>query len=231
MTPAQQIPHGQLRVALFQLRDGDGPRLLLLHALGESSASWRDLAPAWPGPVLALDFAGHGASGWRPGGAYNPELFAADVDATLAVVGPCVLAGSGLGAYVALLVAGARPKLVPATLLLPGAGLAGFGAEPGAAPPLDLVEVLRRLDPQPGGAAVGADPATRSCEVDVRPPDYASAFGAAAQRLLLHEDDGERPPWWVALRDLPGATAVRGDRARAFADLAAVSARSSSPAL
>ncbi|MEW6272124.1 MAG: alpha/beta hydrolase, partial [Thermodesulfobacteriota bacterium] len=119
MTVPRQIVHGQLRLALHELRRGDAPRLLLLHALGESSRCWGEQAAAWPGGVVALDFAGHGGSAWRPGGAYTPELFAADVDAALAALGPCSLAGSGLGAYVALLVAGARPALVPAALLLP----------------------------------------------------------------------------------------------------------------
>src|SRR5690606_8724461 len=149
---------------------------------GGSARDWlaRDAADfaTWPGAILAIDLAGHGESdarpggaytqelyagdvdaalavvgpchppgggpgawvrppaaggarGPRPGGAYPPELYAGDVDAALAVVGPCHLAGEGLGAWVCLLVAGARRDLVPATLLLPGAGLAGGGALPG----------------------------------------------------------------------------------------------------
>jgi pimeloyl-ACP methyl ester carboxylesterase len=220
MTTPPHVAHGQVRLALLELRAAGGPRVLLLHALGESSASWHEDAVAWPGTAVALDFAGHGTSSWRPGGAYTAELFAADVDAALAALGPCALAGKGLGAYVALLVAGARPQLAPAALLLPGAGLAGLGPAPEPERVPDLVGSLGALDRTPAQRGIGTDPATRACDADVRPPDYARAFGAAARRLVLLEDGGGRPPWWEALRTLPSVRSVRGDTAEALRALA-----------
>jgi len=204
------IRHGELTLALHELSAKRGPSLLLLHALFGAGRDWLGDADAWPGSVHALDFAGHGESSWRPGGAYTPELFAADVDAALAALGPSAIAGVGLGAYVAVLVAGARPDLVPATLLVPGPGLDG---EPLPAPP-----VVEPVAPQPDGS----DPMVGTCARDVRPPDYAIAFAARARSLLLAEDGTSRPPWWAALRGSPNVRGAETNRRRALADLAGV---------
>jgi pimeloyl-ACP methyl ester carboxylesterase len=215
----RRIPHGELTLALHELRRGgeDAPRLLLVHALGGSVRDWIAAGggetpvpwESWPGGVLALDLAGHGESERRLGGAYTPELFAADIDAVLAEVGACALAGAGVGAYAALLVAGARPDLVPAALLLPGAGLDGGGALPsgGRAPSAIDDEHVRAQDGHAGGA-VGADPLVRTCAEDIRPTDYAGSFAAAARRLLLAEDGSPRPPWWEAVRAAPAARSL-----------------------
>jgi pimeloyl-ACP methyl ester carboxylesterase len=192
MTAARRFSHGELTLALHELRGGNGTALLLLHQLGGSSADWGAPPEGWPGPVFALDFAGHGASERRAGGAYVPELLAADTDAALELLGPCRLAGAGIGAYVALLLAGARPERVPAALLLPGRGLDGGGPLP---------DPLRgRTFIASPGADGGADPMVWSCDADARPPDYALAFASTARRLLLAEDGGARPPWWEAIR-------------------------------
>lgn len=209
----RRIPHGTITLALHQLRAGDGEPLLLLHELGGASGSWAAAVEPWPGAVFALDLAGHGASEWRPGGAYTPELFAADVDAAVAVLGPCRVAGAGLGAYVALLVAGARPDLVAAALLLPGRGLDGGGPlpDPARAVPAGM---------ESGGS--GSDPMVRACETDVRPVDYARAFARGARQLLLAEDGSARPPWWHGVREAPGVRSVPADPAVALRSLQAL---------
>ena len=211
MTAMQSVMHGETALALHTLRPGsDG--LLLLHELGGASTDWSGVFEAWPGAIHALDFAGHGRSGWRRGGTYTPELFAADADAALAELGPCHVVGAGLGAYVAVLLAGARPALVPAALLLPGAGLDGGGAVPDPArrPPVTLDAEAERST---------FDPMVRFCGHDIRPPGYASEFARAARRLFLVEDGGERPPWWQAARDVPGARRVQATTAEAIARL------------
>lgn len=213
-----RIVHARVSLALHELRSAEGPPLLLLHPLRGSSAHWGDAVGAWPGRVLALDFCGHGASGWLKGGGYLPELFAADADAALAEIGPASLAGAGVGAYAALLLAGGRPEQVPAALLLPGAGLAGGGARPdfdafaggGSA----------RVSDGDRGSAPGTDPLVRTAELDVRPTDYAESFAAAAKRLLLAEDGSPRPPWWEAVRASPHARRAPADLSRALAALA-----------
>jgi len=209
MIGTRRIAHGDVPLALHARRAGAGGPLLLLHALGGSSADWGVEVDVWPGPIFALDFAGHGESAWRPGGAYTPELFAADADAALAVVGPAAVAGAGLGAYVALLLAGTRPALVSAALLLPGRGLDGGGPRPAG-----------RVFAAVGTDARTHDPMVTSCEIDVRPPDYAHAFGDAARVLFLAEDGGMRPPWWMALREVPNVRRIESERAAAFAALA-----------
>jgi pimeloyl-ACP methyl ester carboxylesterase len=216
MPGACRLRHGRVSLALHERRAGTGRALLLLHELGGSSAGWGSAADGWPGPVFALDFAGHGDSDWLVGGAYHPELFAADADAALAATGPAAVAGRGLGAWVALLLAGGRPELVPAALALPGAGLDGGGALPGAARLALLVEDFECAR-RPGTCPF--DPMVRLCEVDVRPVDYARTFAANARRLLLAEDGERRPPWWEAARQVPGAERVPADLPAALAAL------------
>ena len=151
----------------------------------------------------ALDFAGHGESARRAGGAYVPELLAADADVALELLGPCRIAGAGIGAYIALLLAGARPELVPAALLLPGRGLDGGGPLPN---PTRGRAFIATLDGESDGASDPTsdpepDPMVWTCDNDPRPPDYALAFASAARRLLLAEDGTRRPPWWEAIRE------------------------------
>lgn len=191
-----RLRHARGALALHELSAADGPALLLLHELGSSAAAWGELPAPWPGRVLGLDFSGHGASDRLRGGVYTPEICASEADAVLAEVGPCALAGAGLGAYVALLLAGGRPDQVPAALLLPGRGLAGSGPQPdwtrGAIALLDVSQ----QPPLP----TGCDPQCAMLGSDPRPPSYAVHFARAATRLLLFEDGGERPPWWEAVR-------------------------------
>jgi pimeloyl-ACP methyl ester carboxylesterase len=207
------LRHGRVSLALHELSSAPGPALLCLHALGGAASDFAPLAPAWPGRVLALDFSGHGRSAPLRGGGYYPEVLAADADAALAEIGPARLAGAGIGAYVALLLAGARANAVPAALLLPGAGLDGGGVAPdyGRSAPGWL-----ELDPP----LPGCDPAVRRLERDLRPPDYARAFAEAARRLLFAGAGAAGPPWWQAALESPSAARAPADPAGALALLA-----------
>lgn len=205
----KRLASGRSDIALHELQQGDGPTLLALHALGGDAADFSWVTTLWPGSVLSLDFSGHGASGWNRGGSYTAELFAADADSALAEIGEAVLVGSGLGAYVALLVAGTRPTRVPAALLLPGRGLEGGGSEPDRVTPHSErnARTFALLD-APRSAKF--DPLACFCERDLRPPEYARAFAEAAQRLLLLEPGEAPPPWWEAARAAPSAEAAPG---------------------
>lgn len=203
-----RLKSGRHTVALASLREGAGPTLLCLHALRGRGADFAELAPAWPGHVLALDFSGHGASDRPRGAGYTPELLVADADAALTHAGgeACVV-GVGVGAYVALLLAGARPDRVPAAYLLPGAGLAGGGALPrtqqdGEALRVEVTALLAAAAQRETGSC---DPLLRMLDNDARPPDYARAFADSARRLLLAEDGELRPPWWEAVREAASA--------------------------
>ncbi|MBI1814537.1 MAG: alpha/beta hydrolase [Deltaproteobacteria bacterium] len=207
-----RVTHGRVTLELHEVTQRDGPALLLLHALYESSASWGEAPAAWPGRVYALDFSGHGRSDWLVGGGYYPEMLVADADAALAHIGGAALAGAGIGAYVATLLAGSRSALVPAALLLPGAGLAGGGAQP------DFNQPRQPLSPPPHQ---GCDPMVHVLDRDARPPDYVEPFARAAKRLLLIEDGAARPPWWEAARGVTRAEVAPAELSVALARLAA----------
>jgi pimeloyl-ACP methyl ester carboxylesterase len=210
------LRHSRIELALHDLRAGEGRPLIHLHGLGERSpASVPDPLVAWPGPIWALDFTGHGASTVPVGGGYFCELLMADVDTALAHLGEATLYGRGLGAYVALLTAGARPELVRGAILDDGPGLRGGGTEPTT--PYVLPEPLHTPGPP--------DPyALFELSHDVRPPDYATTYARQAATLsgldlALAVCARVRPPWLAAVASEPGAREV--DRAGAVALFAA----------
>ena len=200
MTPTL-IRHGKVDLALHLLRDGTGRPLLLLHGLGEQSP---EKVPAdvesWSGPVHALDFTGHGQSSMTVGGGYTPEILMADVDAVLEHLGPATVLGRGLGAYVALLIAGSRPADVLGAILCDGPGMLGAGPLPGTAV---IVHVDADAPSPPDPFAMG------ELAHDVRPPDYATSFVRQATHLSpLAEPISVcaigRPPWLEAVAAEPG---------------------------
>ncbi len=230
-----RLQHGRVGLALqtFSLRREDSslPPLLLLHALGAGSDAWRHALPAWDGGIHGLDFAGHGASDWILGGGYYAEHFLADADIALAALGDrAAVAGAGIGAYVALLLAGSRPERIPAALLFPGAGLAGAGSMPDFdAPEMVSLEAWEaRIAADAADYPSSTDPRVSGAGRDFRPDDYVAAFAQSATCLLFGEigpagDVGKRgpmPSWWMnSLRDAR-SEAVSGPAATAFARLA-----------
>jgi pimeloyl-ACP methyl ester carboxylesterase len=203
------VRHNRIDLALHHLRPGAGRPLLLLHGLGERSPSAvPDHLAGWPGSVWALDFTGHGASGVPTGGGYFCELLMADVDAALGHLGPATVHGRGLGAYVALLIAGARPDLVRGAILDDGPGITGGGTEP------TTPYVLGALLPASGTP----DPyALLELSGDVRPADYATTYARQATTLsgldcALAVCGVVRPPWLAAVVAEPGVQEVARDR-------------------
>lgn len=209
-----RLHHGRVTLALYEIRPGNGPAVLLLHELYGRADDWRTQMPAWSGPVYALDFCGHGESDAVAGGAYFAELLAGDADRALDHCGAIALAGAGVGAYVSLLLSAARAERVRGALLLPGCGLSGGAASPRFDRPPPLVEDVGSR------AAAGPDPLLYVLERDVRPIDYATSFASRARRLLLAEDGTERPPWWNAVREGATSTVITDTVDRAFAELA-----------
>lgn len=198
-----RLQHNRIELALHELRGGAGRPLLHLHGLAERSpSSVPGHLAAWPGPVWALDLCGHGDSGAAPGGGYFCEVLMGDVDIALAHLGAVTIFGRGLGAYIGLLAAGARPELVRGTILFDGPGLAGGGPWPVS--PYITAAVA---PPPPGGTP---DPwAVLELTRDVRPPDYASTFARqAATRsgldTALAVTGVNRPPWVDAVVSEPG---------------------------
>jgi pimeloyl-ACP methyl ester carboxylesterase len=197
------LAHGRVKLALHMLREAKGPTLLLLHGLGHRSPKavpgW---AESWPGSVHALDFTGHGESTRPRGGGYTAEILMGDADAALARLGPCTVVGHGLGAYIALLLAGARPVAVRGAILCDGVGLIG-GPTDSFAPVLYQVAEAEPVDGAP-------DPwALVELNSDPRPPDYSTMFA----RLAVSRSTVDpaiavaakvRPAWLAAVAAEPG---------------------------
>jgi pimeloyl-ACP methyl ester carboxylesterase len=210
------LTHNKVHLALHHLSERSGRALLLLHGLGESAPdrvpAW---AASWPGSVTALDFTGHGLSTVPSGGGYSAETIMADADAALAELGEATIVGRGLGAYVALMLAGARPLQVRGVVLGDGPGLAGGAIGPTSQ---SFVTLPARATPP--------DPyALFELSRDLRPPDYATLFA----RLAL---DGSgldepiivsavvRPPWLEAVAGEMGVGAAPlADAIATFASL------------
>jgi pimeloyl-ACP methyl ester carboxylesterase len=198
------LRHSKLKLALHRLRgrrpdahDGAHP-LLLLHGLGESTPERLDpVFDRWPGAVHGLDFTGHGRSDVPRGGGYTAEVLMADADAALSELGPLTVCGRGLGAYVALLLAGGRAREVRGAILCDGPGLAGGGPSP-ASPHVVYP------DPTASGAP---DPfALAELAIDPRPRDYAVAFARQAAHLSPVDPPivicaRNRPAWLSAVLD------------------------------
>lgn len=201
-----RLLHGRVSIELHTLKSGTGRPLLLLHALGASAEAWSEAAAEWyHGPAYALDFSGHGKSDHVRGGAYHSEYFLADADLALQQIAePCVLVGAGIGAYVALLLAGARADQILAALLLEGAGLEGGGSRPGHEIETDTVpEGIEGFERFIAAASVdyakSTDPLVAQCDRALRPLDYVSSFARAAKPMLFSARVGREfhaPDWW-----------------------------------
>lgn len=194
------LRHNRIELALHTLRDGEGTPLLLLHGLGERSPrSVPAHSAAWRGPVTALDFTGHGASTIPVGGGYTAEILMADVDAALERLGAATVVGRGLGAYIGLLIAGARADRVRGAVLADGPGLSGGPSVPTSQPVITMPPVDSPPDPY----------ALAELGRDLRPPDYATAYS----RLALQGSELDhpvtvvarfRPAWLEAVAAEPG---------------------------
>lgn len=215
MTGLVMLRHNRVELALHRLRPGDGRPLLLLHGLGERSPeqlpTWLE---AWAGPVAALDFTGHGESTIPVGGGYTAEMLLADADAALAELGEATVFGRGLGAYIGLQLAGARPSEVVGAVLVDGPGLAGGATFPTS----QSFFVLPPADGPPDPYALA------ELSRDLRPPDYAAAFvrlALAGSRLdePITVAAVFLPPWLEAVAAEPGVS--RSSIAEALASYAA----------
>lgn len=206
----EHVRHNRVDLALHTLRAAPAGRsathhpLLLLHGLGEASpGSAPDWAQAWPGAVLALDFTGHGESTVPVGGGYTAELLLADADIALAHVGAATVVGRGLGAYIALLLAGTRPTGVLGAVLGDGPGLSGGASVP----------TTQSVVSFPAGAGAPDPYALFELARDLRPPDYATTFARfAIQGSALDQPITVtarfRPAWLAAVADEPGVATV-----------------------
>jgi len=197
------LTHGRVSLALHRLKESGAARpLLVLHGLGlRSPTTLPAELGAWPGPVCALDFTGHGDSTVPNGGGYTPELLMGDVDAAIQELGDATLLGRGLGAYVALLAAGARADAVRGAILCDGPGMNGGGSTPGT-PQIVRIDPTDVAPPDPFALA--------ELSRDIRPPDYAVDFARLAMEFSgisnpLAICAKARPDWLAAAAEEMGA--------------------------
>ena len=207
------LRHGAVAIALHELKPGSGRSLLLLHGLGERSPQTLPAPYAeWSGPIHALDFTGHGASSIPAGGGYTAETLMGDVDAAIEQLGTVTVAGRGLGAYIGLLVAGARPEEVRGTIIADGPGLNGGGSTP-PSPHIPTVDATAPVPPDPW--------ALIELTRDPRPADYASTFVRQAVMFSgldepIRVTSVGRPPWVEAVLEDPSVRTSTMKEAVAF---------------
>ncbi len=119
------------------------------------------------------------------GGGYTAELLLGDADAALAALtdgdptSTITVVGRGLGAYIALQLAGARAAQVHGAVLVDGPGLAGGPTGPTSQSFFSLPSSTATPDPY----------ALVELGRDLRPPDYAALF----VRLALAGSTLEEP--------------------------------------
>jgi pimeloyl-ACP methyl ester carboxylesterase len=223
--PITWLQHGKVRLALHRLRtvSGSGRTLLILHGLGEQAPTaippW---CQHWTGSIAALDFTGHGQSTVPRSGGYIAEMLMGDADHAVSELGQVTVIGRGLGAYIALLVAGGRADSVYGTVLCDGPGLAGGAVAPTSASYSDLP--ARSAPPDPY--------ALLELSRDLRPADYATVYA----RLALEHSPSEtpitvcaviRPPWLAAVAHEMGVVEASIDEALAAYQADADAARPS----
>lgn len=136
------------------LTAGDGPPVVLLHALGESSFDWRPVMPrlATTCTVFALDLPGLGPPDEKAD--YSGKGLAAVVRAFLDSQGidRFALVGNSLGGLVAIRVALANPERVTRLMLVNSAGL---GEEVSSALLLTGLPMLGELTVAWGSTPIG----------------------------------------------------------------------------
>lgn len=206
------LRHNRIDLALHVLRpeplDPSTPSrpLLLLHGLGDRSpAEVPAWVASWPGSIAALDFTGHGASTCPNSGGYSPETLMADVDHALAYLTDddpdrsITILGRGLGAYVALQIAGARSSQIHGAILADGPGLAGGPTGPSSQAVFSLQSDGSTPDPY----------ALVELGRDLRPGDYAVSFvnlanAGAPVSSPITVASTFHPKWLAAVVDSPG---------------------------
>lgn len=218
MTGTTMLRHNKVDLALHQVRealDTTARPLLLLHGLGESTPSqtphW---VASWQGAIAGLDFTGHGASTVPAGGGYTAEILLGDADAALAALveqspdGRITVLGRGLGAYIALQIAGSRSERVHGAILLDGPGLAGGPTGPTSQSFFSLPPSTSRPDPY----------ALVELGRDLRPPDYVRSFvhlaiGGSDLDEPIAVSSVFRPKWLAAVAEEHGVMTVSVDEA------------------
>ncbi len=176
--------HGYRRA---YLHSGQGPALLLIHGIGDSSATWDGVVPLLGKKytVLAPDLLGHGDSD-KPRADYSLGGFANAMRDLLLLLGidKATVVGHSLGGGVALQFAYQYPEMCERLVLVASGGL---GAE--------VTPVLRAAALPGAGLAIAA-----SARPVVRVPVLGAARLVARVGMLSRTDVDEVAHMWGALQ-------------------------------
>ncbi|MGH3440462.1 MAG: alpha/beta fold hydrolase [Nitriliruptorales bacterium] len=198
--------NGGVRIG-YEVDEGDGPPLVLVHGLGYARWGWEPLRPLLAGSLrlVLFDNRGIGESD-VPEGPYAAEEMATDVVAVMDDAGMerAHLLGTSLGGMVAQEVALAAPERID-RLVLVASTPGGDVAYPIPEPTLKLIAEMPTLAPEEAlrkAIANALSPASRE-----RDPDLVERI--LAHRLAAPQD----PAGWQA-QAAAGTTYSGGDRLR-----------------
>ena len=180
-----RVVHGHRRAFL---RAGSGPPLLLVHGIGDSSATWRDVLPllARTHTVIAPDLLGHGASD-KPRADYSVGGFANGLRDLLVLLGleRATVVGHSLGGGIALQFAYQYPERCERLVLVACGGLG-----------VEVTPVLRAAALPGASLGIGA-----TVSAPVRLPVLAAGRLLAALGLVDPSDVAEAAVVAEGLRD------------------------------
>lgn len=190
---------------------GRGAPVVALHGLTASYVNFIGIAERLEGrrPLLALDLRGRGDSD-KPDGPYGLEQHAHDVAAAMRAfdLGPSVIVGHSMGAFIATALAAQYPELVAGLILIDGGYLLAMPAEADAEQVLDSVLAQRIEQLQ---ATYPSREVYR--EFWRARPNFPSAdWGPWTEAFLDYEVGGEEP----LLRPKAAEAGVRFDVAESF---------------
>ncbi len=190
---------------------GCGAPVVALHGLTASYVNFIGIAERLAGrrPLLALDLRGRGDSD-KPDGPYGLAQHARDVAAAMQAldIGPSVIVGHSMGAFIATALAAQNPELVAGLILIDGGYLLDMPVGAGAEQVLDTVLAQRITQLQE---------TYPSREVyrefwRTRPNFPPTDWGPWTEAFLNYEVGGEAP----LLRPKASEAAVRFDVAESF---------------
>jgi pimeloyl-ACP methyl ester carboxylesterase len=134
-----RVPGDGVELA-FGYWPGRGRPLVAIHGLTATYMTFIGIAELLAGrwPLFSLDLRGRGDSD-KPPGPYGMAQHARDVAAAMRTMGlgPSVIVGHSMGAFVATALAAQEPSLVAGLVLIDGGYVPDFEAAPGPKPALD----------------------------------------------------------------------------------------------
>ena len=190
---------------------GRGLPVVALHGLTASHVNFIGVAERVAGrrPIFALDLRGRGDSD-KPAGPYGLAQHARDVAAAMKVMGlgPSLIVGHSMGAFISTALAAQNPELVAGLLLVDGGYLLGI---PGG---VDTEQVLDAVLAQRITQLQDTYPSREAYREfwRARPHFPAADWGPWTEAFLNYEVGGEPPQ----LQPKASEAAVRADVAESF---------------